>query len=89
MWKPETCLVVFVKLFISLDASRRLHKHYTCAPSSYTPLLLLSHPTWIPCDSRVYKLAILKIRVTSVVNCVRHLKLVLKLVFVNTKISCE
>jgi len=69
--KPEPYPVVCVKLFLSLDASRRLHEHDTCAPSSYTPPLLLSHPTRIPCDSRVHKLAILKIRVTCVVNCVR------------------
>jgi hypothetical protein len=68
MRKPEDCPVVCVKLFLSLDASRRLHKHDTCAPSSYTPLILLSHLTRIPCDSRIYKLAILKIRVTRVVN---------------------
>jgi hypothetical protein len=72
MRKPEACPVVCVKLFLSLDASSRLHKNDTCAPSSYTPLLLLSHPTRIPCDSRVYKLAILKIRVTRVVKCVRQ-----------------
>jgi hypothetical protein len=56
--KPEPCPVFCVKLFLSLDASRRLHKHDTCAPSSYT-LILLSNPTQIPCDSRV-------------VNCVRQ-----------------
>jgi hypothetical protein len=72
MRKPEDCPVVCVKLFFSLDASRRLHKHDTCAPSAYKPHILLSNPTRIPCDSRVHKLAILKIRVTRVVNCVRQ-----------------
>ncbi len=50
------------KTLLSLDVSRLLHKHDTCAPSSYTPPLLLSHPTRIPCESCVHKLASLKIR---------------------------
>ena len=60
------------KLFISLDASRRLDKHDTCAPSSYTPLILRTPSTRILDDTRVLKLAVLKIRVTRVLDGVRQ-----------------
>jgi hypothetical protein len=70
--KEKPCPVVCKKLFHSFEASRRLHKHDTCAPSSYAPLLLQSPSTRILDDTRVLKLAVLKIRVTRVLDGVRQ-----------------
>jgi hypothetical protein len=52
MRKPEGIPIVGEKLFFFLDVSCRLDKHDTCTTSSYTPLILLSHPTGIFCGPR-------------------------------------
>jgi hypothetical protein len=74
--KPELGPVVCKQFCISLDASRRLNKHVTGAPPSYTPLVFRPPPpVRIVGDPRVQKLAIHESRMTRVVNGVRHTSL--------------
>jgi hypothetical protein len=71
--KPELGSVVSEEFCISLDASRRLNKHRTGAPPSYTPLVLRPAPNErIAGDLRLHELAVREVRMTSVDNGVRH-----------------
>jgi hypothetical protein len=67
--KPELGSIVRKQFCITLHAFRCLHKHFTGAPSSYTPLLVLGPA---PHDPRVHKPTIRETRMTRVVNGVRH-----------------
>jgi hypothetical protein len=67
--KPELGSIVRKQFYIALYAFRCLNKHLTGAPSSYTPSLVLGPA---PHDPSVHKPTIRKIRMTRVVNGVRH-----------------
>jgi hypothetical protein len=71
--KTELGSVVRKQFCISLHASRRLNKHLTGAPPSYTPLALRPPPhKRTPGDPRVHKPTIRETRMIRVVNGVRH-----------------
>jgi hypothetical protein len=72
--KPELGSIVRKQFCIALHASRRLNKHLTGAPPSYTPLFILgtAPPEQTPFDPRVHKPTIRETRMTRVVNGVRH-----------------
>ncbi len=72
--KPELGSIVRKQFCISLHESRRLNKHLTGAPPSFTPRLVLAPALHelTPFDPPVHKPTIRETRVTRVVNGVRH-----------------